>query len=415
MAATVRRALSFGSRSKRQPVESKVAGIDVVAAEGEAAGAARPPAAADEPAAAPPASLAPAPVAAAAPKASAKLGNDSKASATNIVRRALSFGSISSSMRATPLKTLQPTPGGPLVPPLKIGTSNPWPEASDDDSEEDSDDEPVDAPAGIRGRSASASSPPAPRGTRIAVVATKVTDEDESEAERGATAAVRLVSCAATAAKSAPAHRRHPWQPEAIGGSSVAIRGSVRVHLHLSLCRQAATDDPNMEAAAADPTMEAAAADPNMEAATDDPNMEAAADDPNMEAAADCPNMEAAANGPNMEAVADDPKMVSTCVRVALRLVTTSAVPSATRHTFPYAAPLGMYLAQRDGFVIVETVIPSMQAAEAGVVPGAVVLGMHRRSGEDAIWMDLAGMLRDEIIAQIEQVPPLTTKASECL
>jgi len=361
MAATVRRALSFGSRSKRQPVDSKVAGIDVVAAEGEAAGAANPPAAADEPAAAPPASLAPAPVAAAAPKASAKLGNDSKASATNIVRRALSFGSISSSMRATPLKTLQPTPGGPLVPPLKLGTSNPWPEASDDDSEEESDDEPVDAPAGIRGRSASASSPPAPRGTRIAVVATKVTDEDEDGAERGATAAVRLVSCAATAAKSAPAHRRHPWQPEAMSGSSVAIRGSVRVHLQLSLCRQAA---------AVDPTMEAAAADPNM---------------------------------------------VSTCVRVALRLVTTSAVPSATRHTFPYAAPLGMYLAQRDSFVIVETVIPSMQAAEAGVVPGAVVLGMHRRSGEDAIWMDLAGMLRDEIIAQIEQVPPLTTNASDGL
>ena len=379
MAATVRRALSFGSRSKRQPVESKVADIDVVAAEGEAAGAARPPAAADEPAAAPPASLAPAPVAAAAPKASAKLGNDSKASATNIVRRALSFGSISSSMRATPLKTLQPTPGGPLVPPLKLGTSNPWPEASDDDSEEDSDDEPVDAPAGIRGRSASESSPPAPRGTRIAVVATKVTaihihtkvtDEDEDGAERGATAAVRLVSCAATAAKSAPAHRRNPWQPEAISGSSVAIRGSVRVHLQLSLCRQAAADDPTMEAAA------------------------------------DCPKMEAAA---------DDPKMISTCVRVALRLVTTSAVPSATRHTFPYAAPLGMYLAQRDSFVIVETVIPSMQAAEAGVVPGAVVLGMHRRSGEDAIWMDLAGMLRDEIIAQIEQVPPLTTNASDGL
>jgi hypothetical protein len=379
MAATVRRALSFGSRSKRQPVDSKVAGIDVVAAEGEAAGAARPPAAADEPAAAPPASLAPAPVAAAAPKASAKLGNDSKASATNIVRRALSFGSISSSMRATPLKTLQPTPGGPLVPPLKLGTSNPWPEASDDDSEEESDDEPVDAPAGIRGRSASASSPPAPRGTRIAVVATKVTVEDEDGAERGATAAVRLVSCAATAAKSAPAHRRHPWQPEAMSGSSVAIRGSVRVHLQLSLCRQAAVDDPNMEAAADDPTMEAAADDPNMEAAADDPNM------------------------------------VSTCVRVALRLVTTSAVPSTTWHTFPYAAPLGMYLAQRDSFVIVETVIPSMQAAEAGVVPGAVVLSMHRRSGEDAIWMDLAGMLRDEIIAQIEQVPPLTTNASECL
>jgi hypothetical protein len=230
--------------------------------------------------------------------------------------------------------------------------------------------EPVDAPAGIRGRSASASSPPAPRGTRIAVVATKVTDEDEDGAERGATAAVRLVSCAATAAKSAPAHRRHPWQPEAISGSSVANRGSVRVHLQLSLCRQAAADDPNMEAAADDP---------------------------------------------KMEAVADDPKMISTCVRVALRLVTTSAVPSATRHTFPYAAPLGMYLAQRDSFVIVETVIPSMQAAEAGVVPGAVVLGMHRRSGEDAIWMDLAGMLRDEIIAQIEQVPPLTTNASECL
>jgi hypothetical protein len=388
MAATVRRALSFGSRSKRQQVESKVAGIDVVAAEGEAAGAAKPPAAADEPAAAPPASLAPAPVAAAAPKASAKLGNDSKASATNIVRRALSFGSISSSMRATPLKTLQPTPGGPLVPPLKLGTSNPWPEASDDDSEEDSDDEPVDAPAGIRGRSASASSPPAPRGTRIAVVATKVTDEDEDGAERGATAAVRLVSCAATAAKSAPAHRRHPWQPEAISGSSGANRGSVRVHLQLSLCRQAAADDPNMEAAA---------------------------DCPNMEAAADCPNMEAVADDPNMEAAADDPNMVSTCVRVALRLVTTSAVPSATRHTFPYAAPLGMYLAQRDSFVIVETVIPSMQAAEAGVVPGAVVLSMHRRSGEDAIWMDLAGMLRDEIIAQIEQVPQLTTKASECL
>ena len=390
MAATVRRALSFGSRSKRQPVDSKVADIDVVAA-------AKPPAAADEPAAAPPASLAPAPVAAAAPKASAKLGNDSKASATNIVRRALSFGSISSSMRATPLKTLQPTPGGPLVPPLKLGTSNPWPEASDDDSVEDSDDEPVDAPAGIRGRSASESSPPAPRGTRIAVVATKVTDEDEDGAERGATAAVRLVSCAATAAKSAPAHRRHPWQPEAISGSSVAIRGSVRVHLQLSLCRQAAADDPTMEAAA------------------DCPNMEAAADDPNMEAAADCPTMEAAADDPNMEAAADDPNMVSTCVRVALRLVTTSAVPSATRHTFPYAAPLGMYLAQRDSFVIVETVIPSMQAAEAGVVPGAVVLGMHRRSGEDAIWMDLAGMLRDEIIAQIEQVPPLTTNASECL
>jgi hypothetical protein len=360
MAATVRRALSFGSRSKRQPVESKVAGIDVVAGEGEAAGAAKPPAAADEPAAAPPASLAPAPVAAAAPKASA----------TNIVRRALSFGSISSSMRATPLKTLQPTPGGPLVPPLKLGTSNPWPEASDDDSEEESDDEPVDAPAGIRGRSASASSPPAPRGTRIAVVATKVTDEDEDGAERGATAAVRLVSCAATAAKSAPTHRRHPWQPEAISGSSVANRGSVRVHLQLSLCRQAAADGPTMEAAA---------------------------------------------NGPNMEAVADDPKMVSTCVRVALRLVTTSAVPSATRHTFPYAAPLGMYLAQRDRFVIVETVIPSMQAAEAGVVPGAIVLGMHRRSGEDAIWMDLAGMLRDEIIAQIEQVPPLTMNASDYL
>jgi len=354
MAATVRRALSFGSRSKRQPVESKVADIDVVAA-------AKPPAADDEPAAAPPASLAPAPVAAAAPKASAKLGNDSKASATNIVRRALSFGSISSSMRATPLKTLQPTPGGPLVPPLKLGTSNPWPEASDDDSEEDSDDEPVDAPAGIRGRSASASSPPAPRGTRIAVVATKVTVEDEDGAERGATAAARLVSCAAPAAKSAPAHRRHPWQPEAISGSSVANRGSVRVHLHLSLCRQAAADDPTMEAAAA------------------------------------------------------DPNMVSTCVRVALRLVTTSAVPSATRHTFPYAAPLGMYLAQRDNFVIVETVIPSMQAAEAGVVPGAVVLGMHRRSGEDAIWMDLAGMLRDEIIAQIEQVPQLPTKASDGL
>jgi hypothetical protein len=73
-----------------------------------------------------------------------------------------------------------------------------------------------------------------------------------------------------------------------------------------------------------------------------------------------------------------------------------------------------MYLAQRDSFVIVETIIPSMQAAEAGVVPGAVVLGMHRRSGEDAIWMDLAGMLRDEIIAQIEQVPaPLATNASE--
>jgi hypothetical protein len=371
MAATVRRALSFGSRSKRQPVESKVAGIDVVAGEGEAAGAAKPSAAADEPAAAPPASLAPAPVAAAAPKASAKLGNDSKASATNIVRRALSFGSISSSMRATPLKTLQPTPGGPLVPPLKLGTSNPWPEASDDDSEEESDGEQIDAPAGIRGRSASKSSPPAPRGTRIAVVATKVTDEDEDGAERGATAAVRLVSCAATAAKSAPAHRRHPWQPEAISGSSVAIRGSVRVHLQLSLCRQAAADDPTMEAAADDPTM--------------------------------------------VEAAADDPNMVSTCVRVALRLVTTSAVPSATRHTFPYAAPLGMYLAQRDSFVIVETVIPSMQAAEAGVVPGAVVLGMHRRSGEDAIWMDLAGMLRDEIIAQIEQVPPLTMNASDYL
>ena len=57
MAATVRRALSFGSRSKRQPVDSKVADIDVVAAEGEAAGAAKPPAAADEPAAALPASL----------------------------------------------------------------------------------------------------------------------------------------------------------------------------------------------------------------------------------------------------------------------------------------------------------------------------------------------------------------------
>ena len=351
MAATVRRALSFGSRSKRQPVDSKVADIDVVAAEGEAAGAAKPPAAADEPAAAPPASLAPAPVAAAAPKASA----------TNIVRRALSFGSISSSKRAREKISLQPTPGGPLVPPLKLGTSNPWPDASDDDSEEDSDDEPLDAPAGIRGRSASESSPPAPRGTRIAVVATKVTDEDEDVAERGATAAVRLVSCAATAAKSAPAHRRNPWQLEAISGPSVAVRGFMRVHLQLSLCRQAAADDPNMEAAA------------------------------------------------------DDPNMVSTFVRVALRLVTTSAVPSAMRYTFPYAAPLGMYLAQRDGFVIVETVIPSMQAAEAGVVPGAVVLSMHRRSGEDAIWMDLAGMLRDEIIAEIEQVPPLTMIASDGL
>ena len=234
MAATVRRALSFGSRSKRQPVDSpphqlfkvgKVADIDVVAAEGESAGAAEPPPAADEPAAAPPASLAPAPVAAAAPKASA----------TNIVRRALSFGSISSSKRAREKISLQPTPGGPLVPPLKLGTSNPWPDASDDDSEEDSDDEPLDAPAGIRDRSASESSPPAPRGTRIAVVATKVTDEDEDVAERGATAAVRLVSCAAIAAKSAPALRRNPWQSEAISGSSEASSGSVRVHLELSL------------------------------------------------------------------------------------------------------------------------------------------------------------------------------------
>ena len=103
--------------------------------------------------------------------------------------------------------------------------------------------------------------------------------------------------------------------------------------------------------------------------------------------------------------MATDSTGISSGVRVALRLVTMSAVPSVVRYTFPYAAPLGMYLAQRDGFVIVETVIPSMQAAEAGVVPGAVVLSMHRRSGEDAIWMDLEGMRRDEIIAEIEQVP----------
>ena len=234
------------------------------------------------------------------------------------------------------------------MPPLKLGTSNPWPDASDDDSEEDSDDEPLDAPVGIRGRSASESSPPAPRGTRIAVVATKVTDEDEDVAERGATAAVRLVSCAANAAKSPPAIRRNPWQSEAISGSSEASSGSVRVHLELSLCRQTAAEEPN---------------------------------------------------------VATDSTGISSGVRVALRLVTMSAVPSVVRYTFPYAAPLGMYLAQRDGFFIVETVIPSMQAAEAGVVPGAVVLSMHRRSGEDAIWMDLEGMRRDEIIAEIEQVP----------
>ena len=92
--------------------------------------------------------------------------------------------------------------------------------------------------------------------------------------------------------------------------------------------------------------------------------------------------------------MATDSTGISSGVRVALRLVTMSAVPSVVRYTFPYAAPLGMYLAQRDGFVIalgmylahrdgffiVETVIPSMQAAEAGVVPGAVVLSMHRRS-----------------------------------
>ena len=113
--------------------------------------------------------------------------------------------------------------------------------------------------------------------------------------------------------------------------------------------------------------------------------------------------------------VATDSTGISSGVRVALRLVTMSAVPSVVRYTFPYAAPLGMYLAQRDGFVIVETVIPNMQAAEAGVVPGAVVLSMHRRSGEDAIWMDLEGMRRDEIIAEIEQVPQLSMSASDGL
>ena len=127
--------------------------------------------------------------------------------------------------------------------------------------------------------------------------------------------------------------------------------------------------------------------------------------------------------------MATDSTGISSGVRVALRLVTMSAVPSVVRYTFPYAAPLGMYLAQRDGFVIalgmylaqrdgfviVETVIPSMQAAEAGVVPGAVVLSMHRRSGEDAIWMDLEGMRRDEIIAEIEQVPQLSMSASDGL
>ena len=44
--------------------------------------------------------------------------------------------------------------------------------------------------------------------------------------------------------------------------------------------------------------------------------------------------------------MATDSTGISSGVRVALRLVTMSAVPSVVRYTFPYAAPLGMYLAR---------------------------------------------------------------------
>ena len=82
--------------------------------------------------------------------------------------------------------------------------------------------------------------------------------------------------------------------------------------------------------------------------------------------------------------MATDSTGISSGVRVALRLVTMSAVPSVVRYTFPYAAPLGMYLAQRDGFVIalgmylaqrdgffiVETCHPEHASGRSGRRPG---------------------------------------------
>ena len=79
------------------------------------------------------------------------------------------------------------------------------------------------------------------------------------------------------------------------------------------------------------------------------------------------------------------------------------SVPPArsVRHTFPSAAPLGMFFEQADGYVVVQRVIPTLQAHEVGVRAGWVVRGIDH--GDERI--NLAGMSRDEIIGQIEASP----------
>ena len=73
----------------------------------------------------------------------------------------------------------------------------------------------------------------------------------------------------------------------------------------------------------------------------------------------------------------------------------------AVQHTFPNTTPLGMYLKQAGGYVFVQGVIPNLQAHQAGVQAGSIILGIDRGFG----WTDLAGVSCDGIIAQIEQSP----------
>ena len=73
----------------------------------------------------------------------------------------------------------------------------------------------------------------------------------------------------------------------------------------------------------------------------------------------------------------------------------------AVQYTFPNTTPLGMYLKQAGGYVFVQGVIPNLQAHQAGVQAGSIVLGIDRGFG----WTDLAGVSCDEIIVQIEDSP----------
>ena len=60
-----------------------------------------------------------------------------------------------------------------------------------------------------------------------------------------------------------------------------------------------------------------------------------------------------------------------------------------------------MFFEQADGYVVVQRVIPTLQAHEVGVRAGWVVRSIDR-GGER---INLVGMSRDEIIAAIEADP----------